>query len=448
METSELALAAVKEARNKGVKNMDAFIKRDNKFNLSMKEGKVINVTQSVFQGIGIRVVIDKKLGFVHSTDLRKSRINELIDKAVELTSFSEPDPYLHFPPIKQKYDDYSILDPDFSKITLDQKKELLVKLEKSGLKFSDKIKSAAEIHYWDVLTETTIANTSNRSTTYVGSVYGFGGEFVAEEDGNRKTGEFYLQKRFFKDLPKPEWIGRKASLYGLWLLSGEPVESQTVPVVFDPNGAGPALIRWGIGNALKGENVRLNRSFLENKLNEKVASPLFTLLDDGTMDKGVGTAPFDDEGTPTRKTVMIDKGILKSYLFDAVSAAKAGAESTGNAHRDEHNAFPEIGYNNLYMANGDTTVADIIGSIEKGFYVISTMGFGMDSVTGNFSVAAQGRWIKNGQFDHAVSGISLTGKLYDMLNDVDAVGDDLDFTDDVCNCPTFRIKKMQISGI
>jgi PmbA protein len=220
-------------------------------------------------------------------------------------------------------------------------------------------------------------------------------------------------------------------------------VETQKVPVVFEPRTARSLLDN--IFEAVHGMSVYRQESFLAGKLGEKVASDEVTIIDDGTIPGLFGTTPFDDEGVASRRTVVIERGVLKSYLMNTYAARKLGMKTTGNASRGlTGNAG--IGRGNFFLEKGVQTPEQIIAGIPNGFYVTELMGFGVNVVTGDYSRGAAGLWIRNGELAFAVSEVTIAGNLNDMLRGIAGVASDLEFRGSVA-APTIKMGEMTVGG-
>ena len=215
------------------------------------------------------------------------------------------------------------------------------------------------------------------------------------------------------------------------------------VPVVFEPR-----VARSLVGNifeAVHGMAIYREQSFLTGKLGEKVASERVTVIDDGTIPGLFGTSPFDDEGVPSRRTVVIERGVLKSYLLNCYAARKLGLKTTGNASRGlAGNA--SIGHGNFFLEKGVQTPDEIVGGIRNGFFVTETQGFGVNIVTGDYSQGAAGLWIRDGELAFAVSEVTIAANLRDMLLGLETVGCDLEFRGPVA-APTVKIGEMTVGG-
>ena len=172
----------------------------------------------------------------------------------------------------------------------------------------------------------------------------------------------------------------------------------------------------------------------------------MLTIIDYGTKPKGLASKPFDGEGVPTQKRVVVEKGILNGFMYNTIVAKRAGVQSTGNASRRGYSSLPGIGPHNFYVEAGESDPEEIIKSTKKGLYLTGVTGYGINPVTGNFSGGASGFWVENGKFAFPVKGLTIAGKAEDMLNDIDMVGSDLDLNRSF-TAPTFRISLMQIGG-
>jgi PmbA protein len=284
---------------------------------------------------------------------------------------------------------------------------------------------------------------------------HGFLGEFrrsycsvaaapiAQDENGNMQRDSWYALARTLAKLESPEGVGREAARRTLRRLGSRKIASTKVPIVLDPMVAGSMLDN--IFDAVNGEAIYRQSSFLMGKLGQKVAAGNITVVDDGTIPGGFGSEPFDGEGVPTRRTVVIENGVFKSYLLNTYTAKKLGLKSTGNASRGLAGT-PGIGSGNFYLQKGDRTPQQIIGNIKQGLYVFQFLGFGVNMVTGDFSRGVSGLWIENGELTYPVEEVTIAGNLKDMLNNISEIGNDLEFRGSTAS-PTLRIDGMMVAG-
>ena len=283
----------------------------------------------------------------------------------------------------------------------------------------------------------------------------GFAGEYrrsycsvsampIAEtEKGGMQRDYWYSSARTLAKLDSPESIGAEAARRTLRRLNGRRVATQSVPIVFAPE-----IARSLIGNifeAANGDSIYRGASFWAGQLGLQVASENVTVIDDGTLPGLFGTSPFDGEGLPTRRTVIIEKGILRNYLLNTYTARKLNMQSTGNASRGLAGT-PGIGGGNLFMEAGSVSPQALLADVKAGLYVTELMGHGVNMVTGDYSRGAAGLWIENGELTYAVEEITIAGNLKEMLHHITAIGNDLEFRGSV-TAPTLRVDGMTIAG-
>ena len=294
----------------------------------------------------------------------------------------------------------------------------------------------------------------SDRRARYAyATSHGFGGEYetssfslsvspVASEGDEMQRDGWYHVTRKRARLDVPEEIGRIAAKRALRRLGARRVKTAEVPVVFDPEMAA-SLVRH-IAGAASGPSLYRGASFLVGKLGQTIASKSVTIVDDGTIPGALGSRPFDGEGLAVRRTVLVDQGVLGSYLLDTYSGRKLGMPSTHHGARDGSGV--SVSTTNLYLAAGSTDPAELIRSVKSGLYVTELIGFGVNGVTGDYSRGAVGMWIENGELAYPVEEITVAGNLLEMWKRVEGVGNDLVFRDRTA-APTLLIGRMVVAG-
>ena len=250
------------------------------------------------------------------------------------------------------------------------------------------------------------LANSRGFVGSYRTSYAGVAAAPLAKDaDGKMQRDGWWSSARRMGDLESPEAVGAEAARRTLRRLGARRMPTQQAPIVFAPETARTLI--GSVFDAASGDAIWRGASFLAGRLNETIAASELTILDDGTMllpagVGGFGTSPFDDEGLPSRRTVVVENGILRNYLLNTYTARKLGMKSTHNAARGLAGA-PGTGCGNLFLVPGKLAPEQIIGSVSAGLYVTSLMGFGTNLVTGDYSRGATGLWIENGQLTHAV---------------------------------------------
>jgi PmbA protein len=243
--------------------------------------------------------------------------------------------------------------------------------------------------------------------------------------------------------LESPEHVGQIAAQRTLRRLGARKVKTQHVPIIFDPLVANSIL--GHIFEGVNGDSVYRGASFLAGKLGEKIAAPQVTVIDDGTIVGGFGTSPFDGEGIPTRRTVVIENGVLKSYVLNTYTAKKLGLQTTANASRGLAGT-PGIGPGNYFLQPGTRTPQQLIADVKEGLYVTEFLGMGVNLVTGDYSRGASGIWISGGELTYPVEEITVAGNLKDMFLNISEVANDLEFRGSVAS-PTIRIDGLTVGG-
>ncbi|MEM9695213.1 MAG: metallopeptidase TldD-related protein, partial [Myxococcota bacterium] len=266
----------------------------------------------------------------------------------------------------------------------------------------------------------------------------------VADDDDNKKRRGFHwTAKRQFADLEAAEAVGEEAARRTVRLLGAKKVPSCEAPVIFDPDAA--RSIVGMLAGCVTGTSLWKKQSYLQGRLGTRVASDLVNIVDDPLLPKGMATRPFDGEGLPSRKNVVVENGILKSYLLDSYSGRKLEMPSTASASRGGGGGVGPSS-TNFVLQPTDTQAEDIIKDTERGLLVISMMGFGFNAVTGDFSRGASGFWIENGEIVHPVNEVTISLNVDDLYQRIDRIGDDLDLRTSTAS-PTIRVSSMTIAG-
>jgi len=274
-------------------------------------------------------------------------------------------------------------------------------------------------------------------------AVFNFVGVLAADEGGKQRGGNEGSSQRYLADLTSTEEIGKEAAKRAARMVGAKKAPTQKLPVVMHRDVVGGWLNN--MFNAFSGEQVFKKASYLSDKLGQSVASSLITIVDDPFRKRALGGAPCDDEGVPAQKIVLLDKGVVKTFVYNMKWATKAGAKSTGHAARG-YNSMPGIGSHSVYIENGTTPVDDLIKGLDAGFYLTTTGAFGYDPATGGWSYQASGLMIEKGALSYPVTDISLASDTLTMLKNVQKVGNDLVF-DGGTNAPSLLISEMALSG-
>jgi PmbA protein len=443
----QLAKKIVQRAKKKGAKQAEAFLEVGRQSSCRVRDGEIEDLTEATSKGVGLRVITkDNRLGFAYTSDFEPGSLDRFVDRALQLAQTAAPNKLNGLPTAKElgkPVDAGELYDAAVANLAGDWKIKSALEMEKAGKAVDPRISTFASVGAGDYVSEVYVASSEGLSGGYAGTYVYLYASPVASENGQLQTSQWVDYKRFLGDLETPEKVGQEAARRAVRMLGARSVKSQQVPVIFDPLMA--ASFVSNLSAAADGNAIYKNSSILVGKLGKRLASESVTVVDDGLLKRGLGTSPFDGEGVATRRTPILEKGVLRSYLYDSFTARKAKAKTTGNASRG-YSSLPYIGTNNLYLEAGTRPPEEIIREVKSGFYVTAMLGSGANPVTGEYSRGANGLWIENGELAYPVQEVTVASNLLQMLQDLDAIGSDLQFRGSV-GAPTIRFKQLTVSG-
>lgn len=442
----ELAGDIVRRALEAGATDAECTISEGEEFSASVRMRELENLKEAGSRAAGLRILIGRKTGSSYTSDLSREGVERLIRSAVELAEITTEDPHAGLPEPQELGSlggDLALHAPEVGHLETEFKIDVAKRAEAAALDLDPRIVNSEGAGFETHIGRHIFTNSRGFSGEYRSSYCSVGAVPVARDGDSMERDSWWSAARSLDRLEPAEQVGQTAARRALRRLKPVKVPTQKVPVVFEPRVAGSLLD--SVFDAVHGMLIYRHESFLAGKLGEKVASENLTVIDDGTMPGLFGTSPFDDEGVPSRRTVVIERGVLKSYLMNTYAARKLGMKTTGNASRGlAGNAG--IGHGNFYAVAGVQPPEAIVAGIANGFYVTELIGMGVNIVTGDYSRGAAGLWIRHGELTHAVSEVTIAGNLRDMLNDVEAVGSDLEFRGSLAS-PTLKIGEMTVGG-
>ena len=452
----------VARALRAGADDAEAVAYEADEFNVNVRLGQVEQLTESGSRALGLRVffknIDGQRTASTSTSDLSEDGLHRLVAGAIDLAKVTGADPFAGLPdnfgslPIVTLALHFS----DVEKVTALERIETARRCESAALAYDARIQNSAGASYDASTSHRVMVNSRGFQGEYRRSYCGFSVSPIAQQDGAMQRDYWYSSARSSKLLESPEAIGEEAARRSLRRLGARRVPTQQCPVVFAPE-----IARSLMGNLLSaadGDAIYRNASMFAGKLGEQVAGENITMIDDGTMvfdhllpngenlrTGGFGTAPFDGDGLTTRRTVIVDRGILKNLMLNTYTGRKLNLPSTGKASRGLAGT-PGIGGGNYFLEPGTLTPEQIIADVPNGLYVVQTMGFGVNLVTGDYSQGASGLWIENGELAYPVEEITIAGNLKEMFRNVSAIGNDLEFRSSGA-VPTVRIEGMTVAG-
>jgi PmbA protein len=389
-----------------------------------------------------------QQVAVTSTSDLSDKGLDRFVADAIELAELSQPDPFAGppDPALLSKRDshvDLDLFDGSVDGIDAARALKMATLAEKTALDSDPRLTNSEGA---------TVTRQSGASALVTSGGFrgGQAGTYVSlvvspvadDEGGKKRSGYHWSARRHLEELDDPESVGLEAARRTLDKLGSRKLPTQQAPVIFDPD-SGRAILGL-LAGCITGGAVWRRSSYLADRLGDQVASDLITVADDPLSPRAPGSRPYDGEGLLSRRNVVVDRGVLKTYLLDSYSARKLKTESTGNASRGGGRVGAST--TNFFMRPGEQSAEDLVASTDRALYVTSMMGFGFNAVTGDFSRGAAGFWIENGKRAYPVSEVTISLNLDDLLKRIDAVASDLDHRTAV-STPTFRVSEMTIAG-
>jgi len=442
-EIAELLLAG---AKRHGATAADVVVAEADGLDVGVRLGDIEKVKQARQKHLGLRVFIGARSAVTSSADFSRDALERLAEDTCALARVTAADPFSGLPDPAQlaaRIPDLDLYDADVEALTAEQGIAWAQEAEAAALAADARVTNSEGAEFGSSTGHVLYASSLGFRGDYRDSSVSLSAVPVATENGSMQRDYWYSAQRRVARLESPAAIGRKAAARAVRRLNARRVPTCEVPVVFDPEMAA-GLLRH-LAGAVSGYSLYKGTSFLIGKLGTRLAPEFVTVVDDGTLVGGLGSKPFDGEGLATRRTMVVDRGVLTNYLFDTYSARKLDSRSTGNAARSVGSG-PYVSPTNFILQPGTTSPEEIIRSVRQGLYVTELIGFGVNGVTGDYSRGAVGQWIENGELAYPVEEITIAGNLLDMYAAIEMIGNDLDLRHAVA-APTIKIGRMTVAG-
>lgn len=436
----------LRTARQRGASAGDALLVDNDSFEVQVRLGEVEKVQQSHQKRLGLRLFFGQRSATTSTSDLSEASLRQLLDDTCALAQAMAEDPQAGLPSPDEtitSIPQLALWDEAIARFPVEERTAMAHAAERAALDYDSRITNSEGGEYSSSQSHVMYANSHGFVGQYQAGTVGLSVSPIASGEGGMQHDYWYAAGRQLHQVLDPVGIGREAARRTLRRLGARKVPTQKVPVVFDPSTA--ASLLGHVCSAVSGSALYRGASFLLNSLDSRVAPEIVTIVDDGTLPGALGSKPFDGEGLATRRTTVVEQGMLRSYLLDTYTARKLGMRSTGNAARGAGDP-PSVSPTNFYLAPGTSTPEEIIASIPCGLYVTSLIGFGVNQVTGDYSRGASGLWIEHGELAYPVEEITIAGNLRQMLADMVMIGNDLDMRRRI-TAPTLKIAEMTVAG-
>jgi len=448
----------IQKALEKGGEFAEVYVENRISRQIMMEESKFKSAVYSISQGAGVRVISGDKTGYAYTDDITAEALLRSADVASYIARGTKAAMPVNVS--LQERDSFVSVSLPLDEIAEKKRLEVIKRADQAALEYDPRIKMAS-INYYDEIRGRTIANSEGLLLSdelplifFIVQTLGVGEK---ARHMSRERISMHAGFEMFDEIP-PEKVAKTAARESIAMLDAEDAPAGMMDVVVQ-NGWGGVLVHEAVGHPLEGDNIAKKIGAFTGKLGQKVASDVFTMVDDGTIPNMRGTTNFDDEGTQMKRNVLIEKGILKKYMTDVLSAKQLKMERTGNGRRETFRSIPLPRMTNTFIDKGKHNPKDIVASTKKGLYVQSLSGGSVNPITGIFNFTCRESYlIENGKKTVPVKGATLIGSCMDIISNTDAVGNDLEFAPGICGKggqaaevtagqPTVRIRGINVGG-
>lgn len=426
------------------IEKFEVYFEERKSTTIDAKDGKVESVVQAVDVGIAVRLLKKKRMGFSFSTSLEPEAIERMVKTAHEISKQMPEDPNHDLYGLGQTpYQNVDHFDAKGLNAPIEQKVKLALELEalcRKADKRVNNIRSASlkQTHRKVRMVDSSHDSVHDESTSFSASL-----ECKAEENGDAQMGYEFGFSSFLNQLDIKK-IAKDGAHEATRLLGAKMGPTLECPAVLE-RGVVSDILGF-LAGSFSAEEMHKGRSMLAGRFNERVFADIVTILDDGLHPEGAGTGPFDAEGVPSRRTTLVDGGLLKQPLVDCYHAKRLGSVSTASANRSLTTS-PRIGFSNLLLEPGRKTPAQLADGISRGVWITELMGVHTaNPVTGDFSLGASGFLIEKGKATTPIKGFAVAGNILELLRQVTDIGDDLRFFGRI-GAPSIRISRLSVGG-
>lgn len=445
----ELGRSMVDRAIAAGANVAEAVVQSGSHLSVKIRMRKPELVEEAGSRALGLRVMVGQRVASTSTNDWSAAGQGRLIEDALELARLSEPDEFAGPPDSSDlsydsQWQDLDPFDETISRISADEALDRALRGERAALDFDSRITNSEGASFTRARGMSGLVTSGGFAGSDSGTFASIVVNPVADDQGGKKrSGYYWSAARHREDLEESEAVGQEAARRTIAQLGAEKIRSQELPVVFDKDAARSILGLFA--GCVLGDAVWRRSSYLVDRVGSQVASPLIDIVDDPLLARAPGSRAFDGEGLISRRNVVVESGLLRSYLLDTYSARKLGLKSTASASRSSSGGISPS-TSNLIMRAGTMSRDELVADTKYGLYVTGMMGFGFNAVTGDFSRGASGFLIRDGELTDPVSEVTISLNLDQLLQRIDGVANDLDHRTAVAS-PTFRVSSMTLAG-
>ena len=432
--------------KQEGFAECEVFYRGGRAFEVLIMEGEVSNYENSREEGLAFRGNIDGRTGYSYTERLTEDAIPYLVHTAKENAALLSPEDMEDLYEGEESYPELEGVNEELEQLAVSEKIAAAMKMEKAALAGAEEVASLDYCALGTGLAEIAIKNTKgldvsfakNFATAYVSA--------IARKGDETKTGTYFWKAQNWNDFD-PEKTGREAAKRASSHLGASSVPSGKYDVILD--GRTMVSLLGAFAGVFFGENAQKGCSLLKGKTGERIASEKVTLRDDALLAGGYGTQPFDSEGVSGKNKAVIEKGVLKTLLYNRKTAKKDGVLSTGNGFKAGLTGSVKTATTNFYLTQGEPTQEELFRQMGNGLFITSLMGLhaGCNAVSGDFSLSAEGFRIEDGNQGRPVDQITVAGNFYKLLESVEEIADDLYFGSNGMGAPSVLVRNLDIAG-
>lgn len=432
------------KASLKGIDEFEIYFLSNLNTSIKIYQGKIENFSNNQNQGISFRGMVDGKMGYSYSESMEDEDIDFLINEVIENASCIESLDKQFIYGEKTNYTDTITYSSAIENLDTDLVKDFLIKMEEYALSIDERVKKVNFCSFAMGSGEKIIKNSKglelhskeNICYTYI--------SVIAEENGIVKTGSHFQLGRDFSKFDYKELsevaVKRALKKFGTITLTEVPKTCVIENLAF-------SSLLGAMSNIFSAEAVQKNISKLKGKLNESVASSIVTLVDDPFLKDGLANSSFDDEGVPTSYKEIIQDGVLKTYLYNLKTAYKDGVSSTGNGVKGSYKGTVGISSFNLYIKPSSKSFDKMIENIKEGIFITDFAGLhsGLNTISGDFSLAGEGFYIKDGKIDKPLNQITISGNFFGLLKNIKDIASDIKFSFSSVGSPSIMVEGLKV---
>ncbi|MGL5176004.1 MAG: TldD/PmbA family protein [Cetobacterium sp.] len=446
METKLFIDKVFETAENLKLEEFEIYFTSSESETIKVFKGEVDTYSNSQNMGISFRTKIDGKMGYSYTESLEEEDILPLIERAISNGKIIENLDVIETYGEKKEYEKIDSFSSSLEDISVEEKIEFLLKAEKTALEMDNRIKSVNYCMMGSGKGENIIKNSKGLDLYHKGnSIYTYLA-VVAQDGDSIKNDAAYIVAKNFSDMD-PIKLATEAVTKALNKLNSVSIESKEYDIIIENDTFADLL--GSMSGIFSAEAVQKGVSKFKGKLNEVVANPLVTIIDNPHLKDGYGSAPFDAEGVPTKPKNLIENGILKTYIHNLKTSKKDGVETTGNAAKGGYKGTMGISTFNLYLNKGENSFETLLNKIQNGILITGFSGLhsGLNSISGDFSLATEGFLIENGAITKPLNQITAAGNFFELLKNIEFIGSDLKFNLSGVGSPSVLIKNISISS-